>query len=337
MDVALAKFMALTGKHGTGYNRQPMNPAFNPLDYPISLSMPHHSINYGWAEHIPFGMTLIQMLQPRILVELGVHSGDSYLAFCHAVQVLQLGTACYGVDTWRGDPQTGFYGEQILAALRQQHDPYYNGFSRLVQTTFDEAQRSFPEGSIDLLHIDGFHTYEAVRHDFDTWFVKLSPRAVVLFHDINVRERDFGVWRLWEELKPRYPNFAFKHGHGLGLLAAGVDIPEPLTRFLRMDKAHSDLIANFFSALGSRFTHLSNACQMQRRAAELDGYAHRQAEELTRARAELESGRNRFEHDISCLRLQIDSQGAELASQREQIGSLKAQIREMEQNVKSPA
>ena len=101
-------------------------------------------------------------------------------------------------------------------------------FLPCMRTTFDDARRYFSDGRIDLLHIDGLHTYDAVRHDFDAWRPTLSPRGLVVFHDINVRERDFGVWRLWEELSAEYPCFSFDHSHGLGVIGIGTEQPEPL-------------------------------------------------------------------------------------------------------------
>lgn len=233
---------------------------FNPLNYPLCLDIPHQYSAIAWQEHIPFAMALVQLLRPQILVELGVHKGDSYLAFCQAVAAAGLNTKCYGVDTWVGDPHAGYYGEQILSELKGFHDGNYSSFSRLIRGTFDEAARGFAAGSIDLLHIDGMHTYDAVKHDWVTWLPKLSPRAIVLFHDINVREMDFGVWQLWDEIKTTFPNYEFKHGHGLGVLAVGSEIV-PAARFLfdLKDKQFA-LIGQFFARLGHYLT-ISKAAQ----------------------------------------------------------------------------
>ena len=61
---------------------------------------------------------------------------------------------------------------------------------------------------------------------FTSWQPKLSERAVVLMHDTNVREKDFGVWRFWEEISQQYPAFEFLHAYGLGVLAVGQHPPE---------------------------------------------------------------------------------------------------------------
>jgi GT2 family glycosyltransferase/glycosyltransferase involved in cell wall biosynthesis len=225
---------------------------FNPLEHPVCLSYPRWVAASEWIEHVPFAMLLVDLVRPEVVVELGAHYGVSYCAFCQAVDELRLPTRCYAVDTWQGDPHDGFYGDEVLGALQSHHDPLYNEFSRLIQSSFDEAVAYFPDGSIDVLHIDGYHTYEAVRHDFETWRSKLSPRAVVLFHDINVREREFGVWRFWDEVSGAFPSFAFAHGHGLGVLAVGPEVPPPLRRLIDAPPDEAQLIRQLCYQLGLR-------------------------------------------------------------------------------------
>jgi len=229
---------------------------FNPLDHPICLSYPLRVASTAsarfWVEHIPLGMFLVDVLRPRVLVELGTFSGVSFCAFCQAVKELGTGTRCYAVDTWQGDPHNGYYGPEVLSELKSHHDPLYGGFSCLIQSTFDEALSHFENGSIDLLHIDGFHAYEAVRRDFENWLPKMSERGVMLFHDINVRELDFGVWKLWEEVKPRYPHFEATWGQGLGLLAVGNQQPDLLRSLCNSPEEKLAEVRDFFCQLGLR-------------------------------------------------------------------------------------
>jgi O-antigen biosynthesis protein len=210
----------------------------NLLQHPIAFSHPLRITESGWLEHVPFGLCIVDLVRPRVLVELGTHNGVSYCAFCQAVKELELETRCYAIDTWAGDPQSGFYGDEVLTRLREHHDPLYGSFSRLVQSTFDEALDHFEDASIDLLHIDGYHTYDAVRHDWQSWLPKMSERGVVLLHDINVRESDFGAWKLWDELTPAYKHFTFTHGHGLGVVIVGQDVPGDLPDLLEARDEH---------------------------------------------------------------------------------------------------
>ncbi|AMM86134.1 class I SAM-dependent methyltransferase [Martelella sp. AD-3] len=69
-----------------------------------------------------------------------------------------------------------------------------------------------------ILHIDGRHFYEDAKSDFEQWLPKLSKNAIFLFHDTEVRERDSGVWKLFDERSQKYPSFNFHRQHGLGVL-----------------------------------------------------------------------------------------------------------------------
>ena len=173
----------------------------------------------AWVGHTPFAYWLVAALKPKTLVELGTHGGGSYFSFCQSVIDNKLDTKTYAIDTWMGEKQAGFYSESLFKKVMDFNIEHFDNFSTLMKMTFDEALNEFDDNSVDLLHIDGFHSYEAVSNDFREWYPKLSKEAIVLFHDTHEIKPGFGVHQFWDELKKEHHEqcFEFKHSHGLGM------------------------------------------------------------------------------------------------------------------------
>jgi hypothetical protein len=220
-------------------------PEFDSFFWPSSRA----SVLSAWYGHVPFAHWLVSSTRPRTIVELGTHNGVSYAAFCEAVVRSGLAARCYAVDTWEGDEHAGRYGEEVYQDFRYFHDSKYGGFSTLLRARFDDAAPSFPDGIIDLLHIDGMHAYEAVKHDFETWLPKMSDRGTILFHDVAEKERGFGVWKLWDELRHRYPSFTFSHCNGLGVLAVGESVPPAVASLCALNEREAAVVRGRFERL----------------------------------------------------------------------------------------
>lgn len=238
---------------------------FNPLDHPIGLMYPTRLARSPWTGHVPFALTLIDLLRPAVVVELGTSTGVSYGAFCQAIAHLRLDTRAFAV-AGRAPPDVN--GPLAFEEFRAFHDPLYADFSRLVPSPSDEALPHFPDGTIDLLHIDGEPPYEAVRHDFIAWLPKLSPRGVVLLHAINRREAGAGVWRFWQEIQGRYPSFDLLHEYGLGLVVVAPEVPEGLRPLLDSTDAERVALRDFYAQLGRRAAVHEVTAAFEKRLAE---------------------------------------------------------------------
>ena len=199
---------------------------------------------------------------------MGVYSGQSYSAFCQAVKTLKIDTRCYGIDTWKGDPQLGFYGEDVYEEFSNYNQREYSEFSQLLRMNFNEALNHFEDGSIDLLHHDGLHTYEEAKNDFEAWLPKISPGGVVILHDTFIKDSDFEIWKLWGEISQKYDSFEFLHGCGLGVAAIGKEVNKDFREFLH-EANSSPYIGKLFNALGQQ---VLSELMMRKLRSDIDGY-----------------------------------------------------------------
>ncbi len=221
----------------------------------VQIDLPSHHFEpriYGvgaWTGHIHFAYDLVAVLRPALLVELGVDRGESYFAFCQSAAENKTGTRCFGVDTWRGDEHAGGYDETTFAQVSEQNCTHYESFSTLLRCGFDAALGNFGDESIDVLHLDGLHTEAAMRHDVDSWLPKLRPGGILLLHDVRVRSKDFGVWKIWAELQQPGRSWTFEDGPGLGVWQKPPSSPLPgfLEELLSPRNESNEALAKYYT------------------------------------------------------------------------------------------
>lgn len=223
--------------------------------YPNTTMLPKYQSDVtAWHGHIPFAFWLTQVMSPNRFVELGVHAGDSYMAFCQGIAASAVPGRAFGVDTFEGDEHSGGYSANMYEMVSEIHNPLYGKFSKLVKDRFETYAETYAEGPINLLHIDGLHTYEAVKRDFEMWLPKMADNGVIVMHDTAViHQEGFGVWKFWGEIRREYPCFEFFHSNGLGVALVGPEPIEILYAMSTQDKTwQGEWIRQYFEMFSQR-------------------------------------------------------------------------------------
>jgi Methyltransferase domain len=174
------------------------------------------SCDSPWLGHAAFVHAMVMYFKPRVIVDLGVHLGCSTFAMGLALKKLGRGMI-YAIDTWDGDEHIGHYGENVYSAFMNQVDRLdLRAYVNPLRMRFNEAVAGIKD-QVDLLHVDGFHTYSAAREDFGLFRRQLTPGALVLFHDVY--NWGFPSLRLyWHLMSLRYRSYRVKHSSGLGIV-----------------------------------------------------------------------------------------------------------------------
>jgi predicted O-methyltransferase YrrM len=180
---------------------------------------------------------LVERRRPRTVLEIGTADGGTLFAHTRLAHeealVLSLdlpeGPFGGGYPAWRIPLYRSFAGpRQKLVLLRaDSHAP-------ATATAIEDALGG---RRLDYAFIDGDHTYDGVRQDFELCLRFAAPDAVIAFHDIarpssawladqQLPPTDGAVHRFWMEVRERYAHDEFIHdaaqeGYGIGVLHLG--------------------------------------------------------------------------------------------------------------------
>lgn len=230
------------------------------IEFPSSDFKPSFLSNIdSWHGHVFFVRDLIEHLRPSIIVELGVHKGDSLFAIGQSCEESNLETKIFGIDHWKGDSQAGHLDEDVFKYVSEISSKNFKNIE-LAMSSFDEKLMSFKDQSIDLLHLDGFHSYDASKNDFENWLPKLKKDGIMLIHDVASKNDNFGVVDLWAEIKKDFRTIEFFHSQGLGVMFNREFLPKNAYMKRILDSDFFDSLNIYYSLCSTslRLNKLSN-------------------------------------------------------------------------------
>lgn len=206
-----------------------------------------------WSGHRNFIYDFIKYYDPGVVVELGSYYGCSAFAILQSIKDYKMPTNFYAIDTWEGDSFAIYGEEKVYESYSEINSALFNGQnSHMLRMTFDEASDRFDDKTIDILHIDGSHAYEDVKHDYLTWKKKVKSTGIVLFHDISADElygETMGSYVFWEELKKEQPyTCEFDFSFGLGILFFSPNMYEDFRNKVdmqRYQRMNNELAVNY--------------------------------------------------------------------------------------------
>jgi len=144
----------------------------------------------AWVGHGLLAMRLVETFNPEVVVDLGVDYGFS--TFCFGYPKIGI---VYGIDWFLGDDHAGH--RDTLNLVNSLHQDLMGEFGvsniKFIKSNFEKAAKNWNK-KIDILHIDGFHSYEAVKSDFDNWIGFCNDDAIILFHDVESFPDTVGVF-----------------------------------------------------------------------------------------------------------------------------------------------
>jgi cephalosporin hydroxylase len=149
------------------------------------------------AELLEFSR-MVSDLRPRALLEIGTFRGGTLFVFS---KLAAEDATIISLDYWRYTPVYSPVFHSFCRKSQKLH--VVRGDSR-DPAHFSRIKSHLPNGTLDLLFIDGNHAYEMVKSDFELYSPLVRPGGMIAFHDIITRHPGCNVPQFWTEIKDRH-------------------------------------------------------------------------------------------------------------------------------------
>lgn len=181
--------------------------------------------NSGLGQSVWLLYGLVRSLRPDVCVEIGSAQGWSTCHLAFALQENQAGKL-YAIDPHMPTAWNDTDAVESLPTLRANlRRCRLEKHVEIIRMTSQQAAANWNR-TIDLLFVDGDHSYEVVKRDWELFSPHLGRFAVAIFHDSTwgLQEScrpDMGVPRLLEELRQaQYPLVTLDRDYGLTMVQA---------------------------------------------------------------------------------------------------------------------
>jgi len=169
---------------------------------------------------------LARSIKPKVCVETGSARGKSACTVGLALRRNGFGKL-YAIDPHSTTSWNDAQSVDSFAVINEHlRKAGVTDFVEIVRKTSVEAARGWDK-KIDLIFIDGDHSYEGVKTDWELFLPHLSEFGVVVFHDTiwdlkpdkSIARADMGVPRFVDELRAAgYPVITIDQNFGVSLV-----------------------------------------------------------------------------------------------------------------------
>ena len=169
----------------------------------------------------------VRALEPRRVVEIGTANGGTLFLFTRVaadnarILSVDLPSGAFGgeANEWKHPIWEAFVtNQQTLRLIRADSH---------ARSTSDIVKNDLAGEPIDFLMIDGDHSYEGVKQDFETYAPLVRAGGIIAFHDICKHPHGAGgeVHRFWPEIREGRDYVELRErpddGFGIGYIRVG--------------------------------------------------------------------------------------------------------------------